>query len=497
MNNQPQTTEQLLDAIRREAAQLDINTQPEPTPLPAAECPGQMAFEQSLRLPAKPVYHYREFLQFDDEAFVHNAFLCILQREPDPAGRQGYLDKLHQGVEKQNILAELSDSEEARRYGVRIRGLKGYRLLARLRHIRTLRPLAQRALGLYRRIFELPNTEEMSHYRASILQQLAQVNGRIRQAERELGNAQRSTESSLQRMEQQALTQAEAQQALEQTLGQVLEQELTALKKQAANLSHKIAYQQQTLAASSPAATPSTSAADSREVPAQAVDDSDIAAFYVAFEDACRGTREEIRTKMTPWLARLPDHKQGSNRILDIGCGRGEWLQLLGEQGYAATGLDINPVMVNSCREQNLDADTEDALAWLRRQPDASLAAITAFHVIEHIPFELLLRWTTEARRVLQPGGVLIFETPNPENLLVGSHTFYHDPTHRNPITPALLEFLAEYCGYADSELVRLHPYPEEARVSGNDPLTERVNGHLCGPQDIALVARVPAEEAA
>jgi O-antigen chain-terminating methyltransferase len=107
-----------------------------------------------------------------------------------------------------------------------------------------------------------------------------------------------------------------------------------------------------------------------------------------------------------------------------------------------------------------------------------------------------LLRWTTEARRVLQPGGVLIYETPNPENILVGSHTFYHDPTHRNPITPALLEFLAEYCGYDHTELVRLHPYPENARISGNDPLTERVNGHLCGPQDIALVARTPANDA-
>ncbi len=477
MNNQ--TTEQLLDAIRREAAQLDIKTQPEPEPLPAEESPSQMSFEQRLRLPSKPAYHYREFLQFDDEAFVRNAFLCILQREPDPAGLQSYLNKLNDGIEKQGILAELSGSEEAKRYGVRIRGLKGYRMIARLRRIRTLRPIAQRLLGLYRRICELPNTEEMNQYRANILQQLSWMS-------RQLQANERVTAASRDRSEQQALKQAEE-------VAQI-RAENQALSKQLANLSHKIAYQQQTLAArtsevESDSSTPLISPTS--------VDDSDVSAFYVAFEDACRGTREEVRDKMSKWLNYLPAIDAGSKQVLDIGCGRGEWLQLLGENGYEATGLDINPVMVNSCTEQGLTASLDDALAWLQRQPDASLAAITAFHVIEHVPFELLLRWTTEARRVLQPGGVLVMETPNPENILVGSHTFYHDPTHRNPITPTLLEFLAEYCGYADSELVRLHPYPEEAKVSGNDPLTERVNGHLCGPQDIALVARVPEAEAA
>ena len=94
---------------------------------------------------------------------------------------------------------------------------------------------------------------------------------------------------------------------------------------------------------------------------------------------------------------------------------------------------------------------------------------------------------------MLVPGGLILFETPNPENLLVASHTFYHDPTHRNPITPTGVEFLARYTGFGDTQIMRLHPYPDEARVKGMDPLTERVNGHLCGPQDFAIVARKPA----
>jgi len=212
-------------------------------------------------------------------------------------------------------------------------------------------------------------------------------------------------------------------------------------------------------------------------------------AFYLAFENACRGTEKAIRAQFSNWLTYLPPPAVGSNQVLDIGCGRGEWLQLLQEQGYQPTGLDTNSVMVTHCQRKGLNAYTSDALQWLRLQPDNSLCAITAFHVIEHIPFELLLQWTQEAQRVLQPGGVLLYETPNPENILVASHTFYHDPTHRNPLTPTLLEFLAGYCGFAQQQLVRLHPYPDEAKVPGDDALTARINGHFCGPQDLGLVA--------
>ncbi|WP_172656331.1 hypothetical protein [Halomonas sp. PR-M31] len=104
-----------------------------------------------------------------------------------------------------------------------------------------------------------------------------------------------------------------------------------------------------------------------------------------------------------------------------------------------------------------------------------------------------------EAQRVLAPGGVLILETPNPENILVGSHTFYHDPTHLNPLTPTAMSFLLTYHGFAEVEVRRFNPYPEEAKVPGNDALTERVNGHLCGPQDFAVVGlkAAPTELAA
>jgi len=473
MKDEMQTPEQLLNAIRAEAASLDLKTQPEPEPIPAPALDELDPDGEGNRLPIRHSYHYREFMPLEDEAFVRNAFLCILQREPDPAGLQNYLNKLRQGVEKPLILAELTHSKEASQYGVKIRGLFAYRQFNRLQRLRVARPLTRRLFALYRRLSELPGAEEMQQFRASILQQLSNLARRLRRLE------QQNTNTADQVKQQQQAVSA-------------LDLRHSQLEQNLAHINHKLAYQQQQWARlhSTAPADPDRTAPPA--APQADEDSADISAFYVAFEDACRGSREEIRDKLKTWLEVLPPPHQRANRVLDIGCGRGEWLQLLSENGYEATGIDTNPVMVSSCKEQNLNALNTDALEWLRQRPDASLCAITAFHVNEHIPFDQLLRWTTEARRVLQPGGVLIYETPNPENILVGSHTFYHDPTHRNPITPALLEFLAEYCGYSDNRLIRLHPYPEEARVQGSDPLTERVNGHLCGPQDIALVAHVP-----
>jgi len=474
MKDDTQTPEPLLNAIRAEAATLELNTQPEPEPAPDSGLDTEDLLTENPRLPIRKSYHFQEFMPLEGEAFVRSAFLCILQREPDSSGLKTYLEQLHKGEKKPFILEALARSKEGAPYGIRIRGLFIYRLFLRLQRIPLIRPLASFLFTLYLRICSRLSADDLNLLHARIMQHLSNTDRRTR------------------------LLQAQ-QETLIEIVGHLQEYQTAynapKLEQALANINHKLAYQQQQWARLH-STTPAEQAPDITPAPRIDEDNTDISAFYVAFEDACRGTREEIRAKLEPWLEQLPSPRHQSNRVLDIGCGRGEWLQLLQENGYDATGIDTNPVMVSSCKEQKLNALNTDALEWLRQQPDASLCAITAFHVIEHIPFDQLLRWTTEARRVLQPGGVLIYETPNPENILVGSHTFYHDPTHRNPITPALLEFLAEYCGYSNNKLVRLHPYPEEARVSGNDPLTERVNGHLCGPQDIALVAHVPESNA-
>lgn len=216
-------------------------------------------------------------------------------------------------------------------------------------------------------------------------------------------------------------------------------------------------------------------------------------AFYVAFEDQFRGSREEIRARLKVYLPRMADAKIGSQDapILDIGCGRGEWLELLREAGYVARGLDSNRVMLDQCKTRELDVIEGDALTYLKSQPDASLGAVTGFHLIEHLPFPVLMNVIEESVRVLKPGGLVIFETPNPQNVLVGTHNFYIDPSHIKPLPSALVEFMLKYCGLEQVDIINLHPGDESLKLTGS-PVAERFNQYFYGEQDYAVIGYKP-----
>ncbi|NVD69465.1 class I SAM-dependent methyltransferase [Duganella sp. BJB1802] len=218
------------------------------------------------------------------------------------------------------------------------------------------------------------------------------------------------------------------------------------------------------------------------------------AGFYRAFEDRYRGSRELIKQRLRayePFFAPLRT-LQEPPAALDLGCGRGEWLELLGEQGFRAHGVDLDDGMLAACRERGLDVELGDAVACLRALPDNSLAVVSAFHLVEHIPFELLQTLVAEARRVLLPGGLLIMETPNPENLVVGASSFYLDPTHLRPIPPQLLAFVTEFGGFGRHKVVRLQ---EEAGLRGDTPVA-LINVLDGVSPDYAVVAQKRAEAA-
>lgn len=180
--------------------------------------------------------------------------------------------------------------------------------------------------------------------------------------------------------------------------------------------------------------------------------------FYRAFEDRYRGSRELIKSRLeaySPFVAPLALLYPGAPTI-DLGCGRGEWLELMTEKGFAAGGVDLDEGMLAACRERGLNVETADALASLRSRADASVALVSAFHLVEHLPFDEVQCLIAEARRVLLPGGLLIMETPNPENLIVGTSSFYLDPSHIKPIPPLLLDFMVEYAAFPRHTVVRL-----------------------------------------
>jgi O-antigen chain-terminating methyltransferase len=123
--------------------------------------------------------------------------------------------------------------------------------------------------------------------------------------------------------------------------------------------------------------------------------------------------------------------------------------------------------------------------------PDSSIGAITGFHIIEHLPWNGFIDLLEETVRLLKPGGVAIFETPNPGNVLVGSHNFYLDPTHRSPLPAPLVRFMVEARGLCNVEVLFLHPYPEGIKVSADAlAVAERFNEYFYGPQDYAVIGR-------
>lgn len=215
--------------------------------------------------------------------------------------------------------------------------------------------------------------------------------------------------------------------------------------------------------------------------------------FYTAFEDSFRGSNEDIINRLKVYLPFLRDARVGTadSPILDVGCGRGEWLQLMIECGYSAKGLDINRVMIEQCQARGLEVIESDVMAYLKSLPDHSLGAVTGFHIMEHLPFEILMELFYETVRVLKPGGLTIFETPNPENLLVGSCNFYYDPTHRHPLPPPTIEFIANFVGLSRVQILRLHPLSHQIVVDDSE-LAKRFNEYFYSFMDYSVIGFKP-----
>jgi SAM-dependent methyltransferase len=209
---------------------------------------------------------------------------------------------------------------------------------------------------------------------------------------------------------------------------------------------------------------------------------------YFAFESRMRGSVDAIRERQRRYVEDFRD----AAPVLDIGCGRGELLQLLREAGVDARGIDADADMVAYARGEGLDVEQADLVEYLERLEDRSLGGIFMGQVVEHLPPGVLVRALELAAQKLGPGGVLVAETINPLSPLALRH-YFADLTHAQPLVPETLQLLARQSGFAETE-VRYLNEPAERLTEPDDPViaanVRRLNELLFAPLDYALVAR-------
>jgi len=205
--------------------------------------------------------------------------------------------------------------------------------------------------------------------------------------------------------------------------------------------------------------------------------------LYRRLEDGLRGP---VDVADYVALAREP--------VIDVGCGRGEFLLACRAAGIAARGFDTNERSVADLVARGIDVSVAGVPGCFANVDDASVGTVVAMHVVEHLPVDALFALFAESSRVLRSGGLLIIETPNAESLAVSASEFWRDPTHLAPRHPAALTLLGREYGFAIDEIRAIHPFPESNHFVATSEdvraLVDALNQRVFGGQDLRLILR-------
>lgn len=434
------------------------------------------------------VYLVDDFCQYHNEEFIKNVYLGVLKREVDPPAFNYYLDLLLTGKRsKTEILATIRFSKEGRLHDVNILGIKKRYIIAILYRIPVIGYLSKTLITLLTlpRMIEKSNRFEAYYFlnnqlntqlfdekvnvtdlnnKLDAMKNIIDEKVNLSDFHKDVYNIENSiNENSTISIE---YTKNKFNELTKQVnlYAQEINVAKSYLREVESNLNDLISKAQSSMTDSS--------SRDDNSMLSAIIEEKEhmLDPLYIAFEDKFRGSRADIKQRQEYYLPLVRDVIQNTQGIVvDVGCGRGEWLELLQENEFNAKGIDLNRLMVNESVKYGLDAINKDAIEYLKTLPKDSLSIVTGFHIVEHLPFEILISLFDEAFRVLKKGGMIIFETPNPENIMVGSCSFYTDPTHINPIPPVTLEFLATNRGFTNVNIHRLHPLKEPIYLEGDD----------------------------
>lgn len=390
-------------------------------------------------------------LQLEGNSFIEAAYLAILGRTVDESGRNCYLEGLNSGaLSKLDVLHELRCSEEGQALGVKVEGLA----------------MAYRRQGIKRFVLKIPIAGRVAGFIWNLIHINRIVNMRFNSAEQHISNVERRLENTVQQMENAVHRMGIAERSIEETVHRVerteqfsvnIKHNLDSLEQSVYNLQYQ------------------TDKLNVKIIERQKARELTVGIEYKKYEDEMRGSRDEILERLDIYEAVIKRVKSNNGDgivALDLGCGRGEWLELLKKKyNITAVGIDSDESMLNECKKYGLNAACCDLVTYVKNAESYSVDIISMLQVAEHIPIDTLLNVLNDCYRVLRKGGALIIETPNPENVIVGACNFYLDPTHISKLPPALLKIFVESVGMSEIEVVRMHPYNaiDIAAIDSND----------------------------
>lgn len=389
-----------------------------------------------------------QLMNYEGELFIEAAYLSLIGRNADESGKNTYLNAMAAGTwDKLDVIGILRGSVEGQKINVKVPGFEKA-MAKKRRKARMLRiPVFGRIIGVLWNLMHINrNVAAVEHMRIQISQL----------------QAGQKDEVLIQTMQM--------QQRVNELIGQVY-----AMNDVIYHLNEELTW---------------------RRVQTEKQNRIKFNNTYKKYEDKMRGSREEIKERLKVYdgaMSKIDIRNRSGLVALDLGCGRGEWIELLQEEyNCFCVGVDSDTSMLSACDELDLNTVCADLLSYLKNAASESVDIITMFQVVEHMTYPVLQEVLKEISRVLRKGGMIILETPNPENLIIGSCNFYFDPTHISKMPPALLEIFVKDAGLKNTDILRIHPYQaididkkDDQNVTGVEQMAAAFN-HFA---DYAVVA--------